>query len=481
MTAKGLSPPSTSKLPYARWSRVAQVAAIGLALIFVAGLGARFLLTPVQGNVLVLLSARSPDQVPAADVELHSTSGSWITVGRVAAASVPAAPNTVTAADGEAPVGDYDRVRFAGQTLPARVEVRSHVLVTVLIAISDGRPVTDGVYAGSEGVSLGLNELSGQLKPMPPFSLVDQFGRSFTNASISGHDVILAAFHSTCRETCPLITGLFMQLRQQLPPAVLLVEATTDPWEDTPDRLRAYAGMIGASWIFATGDPGALTAFWKSFDVELSTADVHRSEVALIDLHGYIRTYFLGAPDVGGSLPVPLESQLSPQGLALLHSHGNGWGEAQILDALQSVGGLASPSSSGGGTADDFTLFTLDGRRVSLRDFKGQPVLINFWATYCVPCRIEMPLIEKVASQHPRLVVLLVDERDDRDAARRFAADLHVTSTVLYDGDGKVGDLYGITGLPTTFFVRADGTIEGRYIGQTNDSILSTHVAAIGA
>jgi len=311
--------------------------------------------------------------------------------------------------------------------------------------------------------------------------LVDQFGRNFTNADIAGHDVLLAAFHTSCRETCPLVAGLFLQLRQRLPPSVLLVEVTTDPSEDTPSVLRDYAGRIGASWTFATADPQTLAAFWKPFDVVLSTSDVHRSTLALIDRHGYIRTYFLGAPDVGGTLPAPLDSQLSAAGRQLLSTHGNGWGDSQILDALQAVGGLASPSSSGGGPAPALTLDTLDGTRVSLADFRGRPVLINFWATYCAPCRREMPLIERTAAQHPRLVVLLIDERDSHQSASAFVNELQITSTVLFDGDGRVGDAYGISGLPTTFFIRTDGAIEGRYIGETNAGILGPHISAIGA
>ncbi len=121
------------------------------------------------------------------------------------------------------------------------------------------------------------------------------------------------------------------------------------------------------------------------------------------------------------------------------------------------------------------------GTRVSLADFRGRPVLINFWATYCAPCRREMPLIERTAAQHPGLVVLLIDERDSHQSASAFVNELQITSTVLFDGDGKVGDAYRISGLPTTFFIRTDGAIEGRYIGETNAGILGPHIGAIGA
>ena len=73
-----------------------------------------------------------------------------------------------------------------------------------------------------------------------------------------------------------------------------------------------------------------------------------------------------------------------------------------------------------------------------------------------------------------------MDERDDRGAARQFVSDLHIFSTVLYDGDGRTGDLYAVSGLPTTVSIRTDGSIEGRYVGQTDEVILSRHVSTIG-
>lgn len=462
-----------------RHGRLLQIGAIAMTVAIAAILAGRLLLSPVEGNVLVLLTARQSDRISASSVDLHS-SGGWTALGTVSTRTVPAAPSTTEALLAQVPVGNYDRVRIAATEVPIMLTVQKDILNPVLVEISGGRPMLDGTYSGSEAVSLGLNELSGQMKTIPQFSLVDQFNRPFNNASIAGHDVLVAAFHTSCRETCPLYTGLFLQLRQRLPPSVLLVEVTTDPSADTPVVLRDYAGRIGASWTFATADPQTLATFWKPFDVELSTGDVHRSTLALIDSHGFIRSYFLGAPDVGGSLPGPLDSQLSAQGRQLLTSHGDGWGQSQVLDALQAVGGLASPSSSGGGLAPAFSLQTLDGKRVSLADYAGRPILINFWATYCAPCRREMPLIQQTTAQHPRMVVLLVDERDDHQAATQFIAELHITATVLFDGDGTAGDAFGISGLPTTFFVFADGSIEGRYIGETNAGILGPHITAIG-
>ncbi len=460
--------------------RLLQIVALGLAVV-VAGLFlAHALLTPATGNVLVLASAREPDHMASSAVELHSSAG-WIRVGSFAGGPVPKAPDTMTLAQGAAPIGSYDSIRIAGQTYPARVAIQQSVLSTMLVAVAGGEPVKGGVYSGSERVSLGLNELAGQLKAMPPFSLIDQFGRPFTNASIAGHDVILAAFHISCHTTCPLYTGLFLQLRKQLPASVTLVEATTAPDEDTPDALRAYAGAIGASWAFVTGTPDDVAAFWAPFTVQLSNGQSHSSTLAFIDSHGYIRTYYQGVPDVGGQLPADLVQELNPDGLSEYRSHGNGWGASQVIDTLASIDSLRAPSSAVEGSAPNFTLTTLSGQKVSLADYRGRLVVINFWATYCAPCRREMPMLQRVARAGPRMVLLLVDERDDQGAARAFVKQLGITSAAPFDPDGRVGDLYGVAGLPTTLFIRADGSIEGRYLGETSEQILGPHLSAIGA
>lgn len=451
-----------------------------LALLLLFGLLAQVLLTPVRGNLLILASARQTDRLAASTIELHSASG-WMRLGSFSGRPIPKAPDTATLLQASLPIGSYDAVRVAGHAFATQVQVQQSVLSTILVAVADGEPSKGGIYTGSETVSLGLNELAGHLNAMPEFSLLDQFGRPFTNATIAGHDAIVAAFHTGCHTTCPLYTGLFLQLRKQLPPSVMLVEATTAPEEDTPEALRNYAGSVGASWAFVTGSPDSMAAFWAPFTVQLSNGQSHSSTLALIDSHGYIRTYYQGIPDVAGQLPADLALQLNPDGLSEYRSHGNNWGAAQVIDTLKSIDSLRSPTSLGEGSAPDFTLTTLAGHQITLSKLRGRPVVINFWATYCAPCRREMPMLQRVAKAHPGMVLLLVDERDDQGAARAFVKQLGITPAVPLDPDGKVGDLYRVAGLPTTVFVRSDGSIEGRYLGETNEQILNPHLSAIGA
>src|SRR5260370_5129418 len=113
---------------------------------------------------------------------------------------------------------------------------------------------------------------------MPAFALADQAGRAFDNSAIAGKDVVIAAFHTTCHQTCPLYTALFEQLeKQKLPSNVLLAEVTTDPATDVPSVLASYAKSINASWTFATGTPRPLTVFWQPLRVALASGASHVS------------------------------------------------------------------------------------------------------------------------------------------------------------------------------------------------------------
>src|SRR5260370_2590225 len=184
-------------------------AALAVAIGGATAVLAHLLLTPVTGDVLLLLTARQADHVAATSVDLHSAQG-WMTLGSIPARSVPKAPETAEAFLARVPVGSYDRVRLAGVSIPVALGVQQDILTPLLVGVDAGRPLPDSAYGGTQAVVLRLNELSGQLKAMLPFSLVDQFGRNFTDADIPGHNVLGAGFHTNCREKCPLAPGLFL-------------------------------------------------------------------------------------------------------------------------------------------------------------------------------------------------------------------------------------------------------------------------------
>lgn len=141
--------------------------------------------------------------------------------------------------------------------------------------------------------------------------------------------------------------------------------------------------------------------------------------------------------------------------------------EIPPLDAaLPGAAGAEVPVGlSVGQRAPDFTVELLDGRTVSLSDFRGRPVLINFWATWCGPCRKEMPDFQTVydlQGGEDRFVVLAVNFMEARDDVAAFIEGLGVTFPVALDPDGKInGDLYrsAIPGYPTSLLLDADGII----------------------
>lgn len=429
---------------------------------------------PARGSVVLYATSRAAGGTLAA---------TGVRLGAVAVqlrpAAVPAAPDTVKVGEAELPAGRYP-LALGGRPAGQQVAVAAGQVTPVLLDVESGAISDGGVYVGGADYSLGLNELAGRLAPLPDFQLTDSAGSPLGKQSLAGRDVVIAAFHTTCHETCPLFTGLFFQLRKQAPNA-LLVEVTTDPLGDTPPALAAYKQRIGADWTFATGSPEQLSAFWYPFGVQLTAADVHTSVLALVDRHGYLRATYTGSPDLNGELSAPLRAQLDAAGQQLLAGHGQGWGAPQVLDQLRTIAGLGLPAAGGGGRAPDFTLAQTDAAQVALSQFRGRPVLINFWSAGCPPCRTEMPLIARQARRDPGLVVLLVDYRDGPDAARGFLKSIGVDLPALLDQDGRVAGEYGVAALPTTVFVRADGTEEGRWPGALSEDVLASHLAAIGA
>lgn len=128
-----------------------------------------------------------------------------------------------------------------------------------------------------------------------------------------------------------------------------------------------------------------------------------------------------------------------------------------------------------GNPAANFTLSDLAGNTVSLADFKGQPVILNFWATWCGPCEAEMPEINKAYLKHKEegLVVLAINLAEHPDTVKSFVDYYDLAFTILLDRDKAVGKLYGARALPTTYFIDRSGTIVHTYYGQMDEEALA--------
>ena len=399
-------------------------------------------------------------------------------MGQVSGA-VPAAPDQRELLALPVAVGSYDGVRVGEDQATLPVVVTADQVEPILLGLEAGHLVPGAAYAGNDQVNLGLGELSGKFVAMPAFSLQDEQGRAFDSSATAGSDLVIAAFHTTCHQTCPLYTALFFQLQKHLPPGVMLAEVTTDPATDTVAALSAYRKSIGASWTFATASPDALAAFWKPFGVQLATGDSHVSTLALVDRHGYVRLVYRGVPDVGNDIAPALLTTLGAEGLSELASHGDGWGAGSVLESLLTITGPEQVAPNGGGRAPAFSLTSTDGRQVKLADLVGRPLVINFWASYCPPCRAEMPLLQRRVNASTDVRLVLIDEGESAQIARDFLSALGIQQTALLDSNLAVGRAYGVLPLPTTVFVRADGSIAGRQVGEMDDRVLAAWLSTL--
>ena len=157
-----------------------------------------------------------------------------------------------------------------------------------------------------------------------------------------------------------------------------------------------------------------------------------------------------------------------------------------VLGVLAVVGllvfGLASKGSSGvavGEAAPDSPLPRLEGEgSESLADYEGQWVLVNFWASWCIPCRAEAPALEEFQRSHggARFTVLGIDTRDLTGDGRAFVEQYRLSYPQLRDGDGDAGDEYGTTGVPESYLVDPTGRVRLHALGPVDQVYLRNEV-----
>ncbi len=131
--------------------------------------------------------------------------------------------------------------------------------------------------------------------------------------------------------------------------------------------------------------------------------------------------------------------------------------------------------------APDFTLQTLDGESVSLSDYRGKLVMINFWASWCPPCNSEMPDLQRYYEQHQDedFIILGVNYQDTPDKVQAFIEKYGVTFPILLDSDGRIANLFGVQGLPTSFFVDKEGNVLGYQPGPVTKEMLEDGITPL--
>ncbi len=117
--------------------------------------------------------------------------------------------------------------------------------------------------------------------------------------------------------------------------------------------------------------------------------------------------------------------------------------------------------------APNFTLKSRSGKNIKLSEFRGQVVLVNFWASWCGPCREEMPILEKLYKKYKSLgfVILGVNVDDKPAQAESLLKLIDVSFPVLFDADKKISEKYKVTAMPSSFFIDRDGKIRSEHKG----------------
>ncbi|WP_409305650.1 peroxiredoxin family protein [Peribacillus sp. SCS-155] len=137
--------------------------------------------------------------------------------------------------------------------------------------------------------------------------------------------------------------------------------------------------------------------------------------------------------------------------------------ETAAVNKADDPGGLTV-----GVKAPDFTLVNLNGQKVKLSDYRGKKVLLNFWATWCPPCKKEMPDLEKLHTTSGEDIVVLAVNDDPQNDVKGFAQDLNLTFPILLDNEKaseSVTEAYQVMSLPTSFFIDKNGVIQDKFVG----------------
>jgi len=128
-----------------------------------------------------------------------------------------------------------------------------------------------------------------------------------------------------------------------------------------------------------------------------------------------------------------------------------------------------------GADAPEFTAVSSTGEVISLKDYRGSVVAVNFWATWCGPCRVEMPALQAAYSQG-KLKVLAINAGESRPAITAFMDELALEFPALLDEDGTLVDLYAVRVFPTTIIVSPDGKVVAEHFGPLNAELIDQYI-----
>lgn len=331
-------------------------------------------------------------------------------------------------------------------------------------------PKESSTNAGSAQTALVGTNLGAS--PAPGFRLKDQFGRWISLAGFRGRPVIVTFMGATCTTLCPVVAESIRRTLAELGPAKMepaVVAISTDPEHDTPAAVARFSREHGLMhrWHYLVGSRATLTPIWHEYYLYVAPksapariADSHTSATYLIDAAGRERVLMSSSPDVVG-----LDRDI------------------RILLGLSSVSvaQAAIPAPQAGHPAPGLNLPALRGGRLSLRSLRGKVVVLNFWATWCPPCKSEMPLLQHWYSgvKGKGVVVLGVDQQEGRKDVASFARQVHVTYPIALDTDGVASAQFDVAGLPTTLVIDRQGIVRSFKPGILDASYLDSQLRIV--
>jgi peroxiredoxin len=168
-------------------------------------------------------------------------------------------------------------------------------------------------------------------------------------------------------------------------------------------------------------------------------------------------------------------------GLAIFVFYGLDLAKINAGEADQ-VPGVSLPESAAvGSTAPNFELLNLAGEKVKLDDSRGKIVVINFWATWCEPCKVEMPYFDVLYNDSEgELEILAINFDEPAQQVQQYVNEYQLSFPVLLDPGGFVQDLYRVRGYPTTFVVDPEGIIQFHHIGLITEGQLDQYLSQLG-
>ena len=185
---------------------------------------------------------------------------------------------------------------------------------------------------------------------------------------------------------------------------------------------------------------------------------------------GALYNSLAGTVQLGGIATTPKETQAPTETQP----------PAQTTETVPSQTADTQATEPPANIAPDFTLLDMDGNEVTLASFFGKPIVLNFWASWCGPCKMEMPEIQKFYDKYGQEIhFLLVSVDDSLETAKAFIESEGYTFPVYYDATSVGAYTYGASSIPLTYFIDAEGNLTAYYMGAMSEGILQQGIDMI--